>query len=68
MSISFSYTTLQRLLSKKQHTQLFIADMHADTLMWPSRDLLERHEFGHVDLPRLIEGNVALQAFTIVTG
>jgi membrane dipeptidase len=48
------------------HQQLLIADLHADTLMW-SRGLLERGSWGHVDLPRLIEGNVAIQAFTIVT-
>ena len=48
------------------HRQLTIVDLHADSLLW-QRDLLERHERGHVDIPRLIEGNVALQAFTIVT-
>lgn len=48
------------------HRQLFIADLHADTLLW-NRDLLVRGTRGHVDLPRLIEGNVALQAFTVVT-
>eukprot|EP00475_Leptophrys_vorax_P030038 TRINITY_DN4466_c0_g1_i1.p1 TRINITY_DN4466_c0_g1~~TRINITY_DN4466_c0_g1_i1.p1 ORF type:complete len:391 (+),score=115.25 TRINITY_DN4466_c0_g1_i1:156-1175(+) len=41
--------------------------MHADTLLWPKRNPLVRNEFGHVDVPRLLEGNVALQAFTIVT-
>jgi microsomal dipeptidase-like Zn-dependent dipeptidase len=35
-------------------------------LLW-SRDLLDHGTRGHVDIPRLIEGNVALQAFTIVT-
>jgi microsomal dipeptidase-like Zn-dependent dipeptidase len=48
------------------HAKLFIADLHADSLLW-SRDLLEHGTRGHVDVPRLIEGNVALQAFTIVT-
>src|SRR5262245_28965469 len=48
------------------HKQLLIADLHADTLMW-SRGLLERGSWGSVDLPRLIEGNVAIQAFTVVT-
>nr|ABV27265.1 peptidase M19 renal dipeptidase [Chloracidobacterium thermophilum] len=48
------------------HARLFIADLHADTLLW-NRDLLQRGTRGHVDLPRLQEGNVALQAFTIVT-
>lgn len=48
------------------HQRLFVADLHADTLLW-ARDPLERHDFGQVDIPRLIEGGVALQAFTIVT-
>ena len=48
------------------HKRLLIADLHADTLLW-DRDLLERGTRGHVDIPRLIEGNVALQAFTVVT-
>ena len=48
------------------HGRLLIADMHADSLLW-NRDLLERGSRGHVDVPRLIEGNVALQAFTVVT-
>lgn len=41
-------------------------DLHADTLLW-SRDLNRRGTRGHVDVPRLIEANVAVQAFTIVT-
>jgi microsomal dipeptidase-like Zn-dependent dipeptidase len=48
------------------HQRLFVADLHADTLLW-GRDLLERSTRGQVDLPRLREGNVALQAFTVVT-
>jgi len=41
-------------------------DLHADSLLW-ARDLAARSGRGQVDIPRLIEGNVALQAFTIVT-
>jgi membrane dipeptidase len=48
------------------HNKLLVADMHADSLLW-ARDLLDRASRGHVDVPRLIEGNVALQAFTVVT-
>ena len=51
---------------KALHESLFIADLHADTLKW-DRDILARSAWGHVDLPRLVEGNVALQSFTIVT-
>ncbi len=52
--------------AKALHQQLFVADLHADSLVW-NRNLLERSARGHVDVPRLIEGNVALQAFTIVS-
>jgi membrane dipeptidase len=52
--------------AKALHKTLIIADLHADTLMW-DRDLLDRGDWGHVDLPRLVEGNVAAQAFTVVT-
>ncbi|GAA0662080.1 microsomal dipeptidase-like Zn-dependent dipeptidase [Sphingomonas insulae] len=48
------------------HRRLFIADMHADTLLW-NRDLLDRSGRGQVDLPRLEDGHVALQIFSSVT-
>jgi membrane dipeptidase len=48
------------------HSRLVIADLHADALLW-NRDLNERSEQGQVDVPRLIEGNVALQVFGVVT-
>src|SRR3954467_7248714 len=48
------------------HASLQIADMHGDTLLW-RRSLLDRAERGQIDLPRLIEGNVALQIFSSVT-
>jgi hypothetical protein len=44
----------------------FIADLHADSLLW-GRDLLKKSDYGHVDLPRLVSGNVALQVFAVVT-
>ena len=43
-----------------------VVDLHADALLWP-RDLLVRHDHGHVDLPRLREGRVVLQVFSVVT-
>jgi microsomal dipeptidase-like Zn-dependent dipeptidase len=52
--------------ARKLHETLVIADLHADSLLW-DRDLLERSARGHVDIPRLVEGRVALQAFTVVT-
>jgi membrane dipeptidase len=52
--------------ARAMHRRLVIADLHSDTLLW-SRDPLERAERGHVDLPRLETGNVALQVFSSVT-
>lgn len=48
------------------HADLVIADLHADTLLW-RRDPLARAERGHVDVPRLVDGNVAVQVFAAVT-
>ena len=48
------------------HKTLMIADLHADTLMW-QRDVTQAATRGHVDLPRLEAGNVALQVFSSVT-
>ena len=43
------------------HKGLVIGDWHSDALLW-DRDLRQRLDRGHVDLPRLREGNVAVQA------
>ena len=48
------------------HRTLIVADMHADELLW-GRDPLARADHGHVDLPRMTDGNVALQVFGVVT-
>jgi membrane dipeptidase len=48
------------------HKTLQIADMHADTLLW-KRDFNARASRGQVDLPRLQQGNVALQILSSVT-
>lgn len=52
--------------AKTLHAQLFIGDWHSDSLMW-KRDLMDKHDYAHVDIPRLQKGNVALQMFTTVT-
>ncbi|MEM9815907.1 MAG: dipeptidase [Cyanobacteria bacterium P01_D01_bin.6] len=52
--------------TKALHQSLTVIDLHADSLLW-GRDLSQRSDSGHVDIPRLIEGNVALQVFTSVT-
>jgi membrane dipeptidase len=48
------------------HASSFVADLHADSLLF-GRDLLARGGLGHVDLPRLREGGVALQIFGLPT-
>ena len=48
------------------HEQLTIVDLHADSLLW-GRDLLASSTYGHVDIPRLADGNVALQVFSLPT-
>ncbi len=52
--------------AQQVHDHLSVMDWHADSLLW-DRDILDRHDHGHVDLPRLQDGNVALQMFTVVT-
>jgi membrane dipeptidase len=52
--------------AKALHATLDIVDLHSDTLLW-KRDVLEPADRGHVDLPRLRQGNVALQVFSSVT-
>lgn len=48
------------------HERLEVVDLHADSLLW-GRDLLARSARGHVDVPRLIDGNVALQVLAAST-
>ncbi len=48
------------------HDRLVIGDLHADPLLW-NRDLSQRSDYGQVDIPRLLEGNVAVQVFAAVT-
>lgn len=52
--------------ARELHRRLFVVDLHCDALLW-NRDLLERGVCGHVDLPRLVDGNVALQVFSAVS-
>ncbi|QUM73054.1 dipeptidase [Sphingopyxis granuli] len=52
--------------AKALHKTLTIVDLHSDSLLW-SRDFLKRADRGHMDLPRLAEGNVALQILSSTT-
>ena len=55
-----------RTEAARLHQDLFVADLHSDSLLW-NRDLLQYSARGHVDLPRLQAGNVALQVFSATT-
>ena len=48
------------------HKTLTIVDLHSDSLLW-SRDFLKRADRGHMDLPRLEDGHVALQVLASTT-
>ena len=43
-----------------------MVDLHADSLLW-GRDLLRRAAHSHVDVPRLIEGGIAIQGLAVCT-
>jgi membrane dipeptidase len=58
------YSASERALNL--HKELTIVDLHADSLLW-GRNLLDRGQDGHVDIPRLADGNVALQVFSLPT-
>ena len=60
------YRRLVSQRAKELHDTLTIADLHADSLLW-GRDLLRRAWYGHVDIPRLANGNIALQVFSLPT-
>ncbi|NNE34528.1 MAG: peptidase M19, partial [Rhodothermales bacterium] len=48
------------------HRSLFVLDLHSDQLLWNRRTEL-RSDRGHVDVPRLLDGNVSFQVFSAVT-
>lgn len=58
------YTTSER--ARELHRTLKVVDLHADSLLW-GRDLRRRGRQGQVDIPRLVEGNVALQVLAAST-
>jgi membrane dipeptidase len=60
------------------HDSLVIVDGHCDTVLdligasfanqnLPARDFFERGSYGHIDLPRMVEGNVSCQIFALYT-
>jgi len=46
------------------HASLRIADLHADSLLF-GRDLARRSAVGHLDVPRMAEGNLALAVLSM---
>jgi len=48
------------------HRGLRVADLHCDAVLW-TRDLRRRSRWGHLDFPRMLEGNCAVQLFLTVT-
>jgi len=48
------------------HGGLWIADLHTDALLW-DRSLLSRSGRGHVDVPRLLEGGIRFEVFSVTT-
>jgi membrane dipeptidase len=53
-------------LAREIHSRTTVVDLHADSLLW-GRDLLTRGDRGHIDVPRLVEGGVAIQVFAVTT-
>ncbi len=58
------YTASDRAV--ELHRRLVVVDLHADSLLW-GRDLLDRAAHSHVDVPRLIEGGIALEGLAVNT-
>lgn len=58
------YTISDR--ARELHSKLLVADLHADSLLW-YYNLNQRQSHNHVDVPRMLDGNLSLQAFTVVT-
>lgn len=52
--------------AQQLHSRLLIGDWHADSLLW-MRNLSKQYDYGHLDFPRMQQGNMALQMFTTVT-
>ncbi len=51
---------------QRLHHNSLVIDLHCDSLLF-GRDLRRRSDVGHVDLPRLQVGNVAIQVFAAAT-
>lgn len=52
--------------ARELHATLDVVDLHADSLLW-GRDLLVRAAHSHLDVPRLIEGGIAIEGLAVST-
>lgn len=52
--------------AEKLYRDLFVVDLHGDPLLW-DRNLNEHLSHGAIDVPRLVEGNIGIQCFFIVS-
>lgn len=52
--------------AKALHESLVVVDLHTDSMLW-NRDPLDWGSTGHVDVPRMQAGNMALQVFSSTT-
>lgn len=79
MSFKIELSRSQEERAMRLHREAIVIDTHSDTLMQltqqsasvrrqPFRKLGERSAAGHIDLPRLIEGGVTCQTFSMYTG
>ena len=53
-------------VAQRLHNESLVVDLHSDSLLW-GRSLLMQSGEGHVDVPRLRQGGVAMQVFGLVT-
>lgn len=58
--------TVSREAKELYNSLEFVSDLHCDALLW-KRNLLKRNKAGSVDVPRMLEARMDLQAFTIVS-
>jgi membrane dipeptidase len=68
---SRNHTTLTKPYSPGKdaisfHITLDVADAHNDALLW-NTDIMKESDIGHIDLPRVRQGNIALLTFSCAT-
>lgn len=51
----------------QRHQELMVADMHGDPLLWDRDGISNWNRRGHIDVVRLLKGNVGIQMLNIVS-